>query len=197
MDFPYRSAYINNMSAKQKPDDISSFTDTILENLTNGEAWSNLLFGPYQTGDIYLELLKKIDAGVEQDIDLNLLSEPAKDRLFEVLMLRFDILNEHRDAYRALFIETFKNPKLFRIALPQFHQSMELMLRLADLNGRDDRSCAPMRVGGIALVYLNAVRVWLNDDSADMSATMAELDNGLSKIDMAFDRMPEFLRSFI
>ena len=71
------------------------------------------------------------------------------------------------------------------------------MLRLADLNGRDDRSCAPMRVGGIALVYLNAVRVWLNDDSADMSATMAELDNGLSKIDMAFDRMPEFLRSFI
>jgi len=147
--------------------------------------------------NIYLDILKLIDIRVEADFDVSSLSETPKDRLFEILMLRFDILNEHREAYKSLFFETFKTPKIFRRALPQFHKSMEAMLRLADANGRDGKGCPPLRTGALALVYLNTVRIWMNDDSPDMAATMAELDKGLSKLDQALDYIPEPLRAFI
>ena len=185
------------MSTQQKPDDIETFVQDVLEQLDNGVPWTVIKTGRHTKAEIYTALLQNIDTRTQGEVDTSLLSEPPKDRLFEVLMSRFDILNEHRQAYKTLFFETFKSPALFRQALPLFHQSMELMLQLADLNGRDDNACPPLRVGGLALVYLNSIRIWLNDDSEDMAATMAELDNGLSKVDMAFERMPSFLKSFI
>ncbi len=147
--------------------------------------------------DLFIGLMQYVDQRVEEDCEADLLEETGKDRLFEIFMLRFDVLNEHREGFQTLFYSTLKSPRYFRLALPQFHQSMEVMLRLADMNGRDGSACTPLRVGALALAYLNAVRVWLNDDSPDMTKTMAELDKGLSLLDKRYDRLPDVIKRFV
>ncbi len=37
------------------------------------------------------------------------------------------------------------------------------------------------RTKGLALIYFNAFRVWLDDDTPDMARTMAALDRGLAR----------------
>ena len=48
------------------------------------------------------------------------------------------------------------------------------------------RRAAPARCARkeLALVYLNALRVWLADDTEDMAKTMAALDRGLRQAEM-------------
>lgn len=201
------------MAQIQKPEQIPHILTSALKLLEDGTDWSQLDF-PALAGesnisaeiikqhfptkkDLYKGLLLRIDRKLECDTDRNLHAETPRDRLFEILMLRFDILNENRDAYRQLFYTTFKDPVLFRTALPRFHESMESMLRLADLNGRNGSGCPPLRTGALAIVFLNTVRVWLNDDSEDMAPTMAELDRGLSKLDQLRSYIPDPLRTFV
>lgn len=176
------------MAYNQIPDEISKIVQSVLEGLQNHNEIPQGILDNFLKSDVYSALLKHIDDTVSEEIDLHILEEPPKDRLFEILMIRFDVLNTHRQAYQTVFYDILKDPALLRRALPQFHRSMELMLRLADLNGRDGTGVLPsgilpLRASALALVYLNAVRVWLFDDSPDMAATMAELDKGLSKID--------------
>ena len=38
-----------------------------------------------------------------------------------------------------------------------------------------------VRIEGLTLIYANALRVWLTDDTPDMAKTMAALDQGLRR----------------
>ena len=147
--------------------------------------------------DILSALLGRVDTRMATECDGYLLQEKPRDRLFEVFMIRFDILNRHRDAWRHLFFETFKNPGLFRKALPSFHNSMDIVLGLCDLNGRNGGGALPLRTTALSLAYMNAVRVWLNDDTPDMAPTMAELDRGLNKLEQVLDNMPSIFKAFV
>jgi|AntRauTorckE6833_2_1112554.scaffolds.fasta_scaffold15160_2 AcrR family transcriptional regulator len=201
------------MSNIQRPQQISQILTSALTLLENGTSWENLDFALiadhseinadviklyfHSKADLYKSLMMLIDRRIEDEADKDLPGETPRDRLFELLMLRFDILNEHRAAYQHLFYQTFKDPKLFRTALPRFHESMDIMLRLADLNGRDGTGCPPLRTTAVAIVFLNAARIWLDDDSKDMAPTMAELDRGLAKLDQARDYIPEAFKRFV
>ena len=187
--------------------------DSVLTLLDQGESWGNISFDQIakevnvsatdvtsifaDKNDIFPSLLTRVDAQMEQECDNHLLKEKPHDRVFEVFMIRFDILNQNRIAWRHLFFETFKNPPLFRKALPHFHNSMDIVLRICDLNGRNGTSPLPLRTGALALVYLNAVRVWLNDETTDMAPTMAELDRGLTRLDKVLAGIPDALKAFI
>ncbi len=189
------------MRNKEKPALNDKILVDALQKLEDGTSWSEISMvdvrGFDSKQELFTALFLRLDRYVEQEITHHIFSEAPRDRIFEVLMIRFDALNEYGDAYRQLFYQTFKDPHLFRTALPQFHASMDVMLRLADLNGRDGQGIMPLRTGAIALVYLNAVRVWLNDHTDDMAKTMAELDRGLSRLDKAIDFIPEVFRQFI
>ncbi len=58
-------------------------------------------------------------------------------------------------------------------------RSMAWMLEAAGLSSSG--LCGRLRARGLALIHLNAFRVWLDDDSSDMAPTMAALDKGLCK----------------
>ena len=47
-----------------------------------------------------------------------------------------------------------------------------------------------LRIKGLALVYLNALRVWLEDDSPDMARTMAAVDKGLRRAEQLARSLP-------
>jgi AcrR family transcriptional regulator len=102
--------------------------------------------------------------------------EPARDRLFDVLMRRFDALNPHKAAVAAIMRDG-ADPSVWLGGVPAFLRSMAWMLEAAGLSSAGLEGL--IRVKGVCLIWANAARVWLRDDSADMAKTMAALDRGL------------------
>ncbi len=103
--------------------------------------------------------------------------DTPRDRLFEVLMRRFDTLGEHRDAVVALHRSLPSDP-LAAISLgPTALISTSWMLEAAGISARGPFGL--LRVKGLLAVWLSALRVWVADDSPDLSRTMAALDRYL------------------
>ncbi len=104
-------------------------------------------------------------------------SAGEKDRLFEILMERFDLLNNDRDAIISVLKSFTLDPKQAVISLPHLGRSMTWMLEAAGIETSGIKGA--VRVFGLTVIYLNVVRVWMKDDSADLSKTMAALDKNL------------------
>lgn len=127
--------------------------------------------------------LRRLDAqvlaGGPTDAD-----DAARDRLFEVLMRRFDALTPHKAAIAALQREIL-DPTVAVPVLCGLGRSMAWMLEAAGLSSSGLGGL--IRIKGLALVCANAMRVWLRDDSADMAKTMAALDRGLRQAEGLVD----------
>ena len=120
---------------------------------------------------------RRIDAEVLQAAaDETLSGEAARDRLFDVLMLRFDALAPEKAALKRIAADLRRDPLAAAPLARPMLQSMNWMLEAA---GIDSSGIAgALRVRGLALVWASAFRVWL-DDGEDQSKTMAELDKRL------------------
>lgn len=109
--------------------------------------------------------------------------EPARDRLFDVLMRRFDAMQPHKAAVVAMAHDLGREPLAVFCAWPRLIKSMAWMLEAA---GLDSSGLAGLvRTKGLAVLYLAALRAWLSDDSADLARTMAVLDRGLRQAEAA------------
>lgn len=108
------------------------------------------------------------------------LVETPRDRLFDVLMRRFEALAPHRQALTVLARDLPRDPGAVAASLPQAHRSFALMLREADI----DASGLPgaLRVAKLLGLWLIVQRVWLDDESDDLAATMAALDRHLVRL---------------
>ena len=116
--------------------------------------------------------------------------EPVRDRLFDVLMRRFDALEPHKPAVAAILRDLPLDPSSLIVALPNFALSMAWMLEAAGLSSTG--LAGAIRIKGLALVYLNALRIWLNDDSEDMARTMAAVDRGLRRAESCAATLADF-----
>jgi ubiquinone biosynthesis protein COQ9 len=125
--------------------------------------------------------------GISRDIDARLfasleedpLEGSAKDRLFDLLMRRFDVLNEHREAYAALAWELPRTPLQAGCLMFQLRRSLANMLEAAGISTSGLRGAC--RIEGLGAIYAFALRTWLKDETADLSKTMAELDKRLGQ----------------
>lgn len=123
-------------------------------------------------------------AGGDTDLD-----EPPRDRLFDVLMRRFDVLASHRDGVRSVLEDLRLDPVTALTELPGLTVSMRWMMESAGIPASGLIGAAKVR--GLAVVYLLVLRVWINDDSPDMARTMKELDSRLKQAEQlanTFDR---------
>lgn len=101
----------------------------------------------------------------------------AHDRLFEVMMARFDILQENRRAILNIMADIRRDPRPLRFLLPAETEAMRRMLTLARLTPEGPGE--PLAVAGLLGVYGFALCTWQRDSSPDMSKTMAALDKAL------------------
>lgn len=124
---------------------------------------------------------RDIDARILASLDSEPLDGSAKDRLFDLLMRRFDILNEHRAAYAALAWELPRTPAEGAALLCQLGASLAHMLEAAGLSASGLRGV--LRIEGLGAIYAAAMRVWLKDESPDLAKTMAELDKRLGQVE--------------
>jgi AcrR family transcriptional regulator len=102
--------------------------------------------------------------------------EPARDRLFDALMRRFDALAPHREALRAILRDSTGDPAAL-LGLPALLRSMGWMLERAGVSAAGWRG--RFRAKLLAGLYVSVLRVFLDDDSADLARTMAALDRRL------------------
>jgi len=114
--------------------------------------------------------------------------DPPRDRLFDVLMRRFDALAPYKAGLRAIWREEAGSPLSAVEHLPRIRRSMGWMLEIAGLPA--DGISGLLRTKGLTLVWLSVLRVWLVDDSADLSRTMAALDSRLRQAEDIWALMP-------
>lgn len=110
--------------------------------------------------------------------------DSARDRLFDILMRRFDALAPYKAGVAGILRDCL-DPSVGLIGLPCFLRSMAWMLEAAGLSSSGVFGLA--RVKGLALIDLSATRVWLRDDSPDLEKTMAALDKGLRRAESVID----------
>lgn len=104
-------------------------------------------------------------------------SDTQRDQLFDIIMERFDVLNENRAGVISIVNALTLDPLSGLNSLPNLCQSTTFMARLSGMN--TDGWKGALRVTALCGVYLNALRTWVSDDTPDMAATMASVDKGL------------------
>lgn len=103
----------------------------------------------------------------------------ARDRLFDVVMRRFDLLNQRRDAVRAVITGVPRDPASAAMLACRVGRSAAALLGAAGISAEGLSGFA--RVQGLKAVMAGALRAWMTDDSADMAKTMAALDKALAR----------------
>lgn len=129
--------------------------------------------------DILAALGRMIDQRVLENIPQPAADTPARDRLFDVLMERFDALNDHRDGIIAILNSFRGDPKDALCSLPHLGRSMVWMLEAAGIEATGWKGA--LKVAGLSALYLKILKTWKEDDSPDMSRTMAALDKALNR----------------
>ena len=105
--------------------------------------------------------------------------DTVMDRLFDLIMRRFDALQPHRGALRSIWRDLPRDPFTGLALAPRLANAMAWMLEAA---GAPPRGLSGLvRVKVLAAIYLSAMRTWLGDESEDRAATMARLDRELKR----------------
>ncbi len=105
----------------------------------------------------------------------------VRDRLFDVMMRRFDAMQPHREGIRAILRDVRGDPWVLLCSLPRLLSSARLMLEAAGVSSSGTRG--RIKAKGLAGVYLSVLRTWLYDDSPDMAKTMSALDRSLRRVE--------------
>jgi AcrR family transcriptional regulator len=137
--------------------------------------------------DLYRELPSKpaILRAFARRADEAVLAAPGeagaspRERLFDVLMHRFEALAPHRPALRALAREVRCGRLEAAAAGLHLPCSMAWMLEAAGLGGGGLQGL--VRVKALSLAYLGVMRVFLEDETPDLARTMASLDRALRR----------------
>jgi AcrR family transcriptional regulator len=134
------------------------------------------LRGQFNTKDaIIAGLLRAADDEVLRRAPKRAHGQEPRDALFDIVMSRFDVLAPHKAALKSIYMGGSADPTL---AGP-FLASMHWMLQAAGIG--TDGLGGGLRVSGLALVYAQVFRVWLDDDDAGLARTMAALDRRLRR----------------
>lgn len=135
--------------------------------------------------DILAALGRMIDREVLEAIDEPEGDASNRERLFDILMERYEVLNAHREGICAV-LDSFKcDPKDAVIGLPHLARSMNWMLEAAGIETSGIRGA--IKVAGLSGVYLKVLYTWKNDESLDLAKTMAALDKALGRAEYVAD----------
>lgn len=103
----------------------------------------------------------------------------VRDRLFDLLMRRFDALQSQREGVKALLRHVPYDPPLAVLLTCATERSMRWMLEAAGQS--TSGPAGRLRVKGLMAVWLWGLRAWERDTSEDLSTTMAAVDSALQR----------------
>ncbi len=132
-------------------------------------------------------LLDRIDARTLLPIKTLDPEETPRDRLFEILMRRFDAMNESRDAYKAVITGVARDPVAAVASAGRLERSFIAMLAGAGISTSGLNGV--LYVQGLKATAAYTLRAWMSDDTSDLAKTMAALDRALNRAEKAAGMM--------
>jgi AcrR family transcriptional regulator len=123
--------------------------------------------------------IKDVDREVLAGIDADMEEESPRERLFDVLMRRLEILDPHKEAVRSLMRSASRNPGLALALNGLAVRSQQWMLTAAGIGASGPKGM--IRAQGLALMFANVLRAWVDDDDEGHARTLAALDRELAR----------------
>jgi AcrR family transcriptional regulator len=123
--------------------------------------------------------MKETDRAVLAADAADMAEEPPRERLFDVLMRRLEVLEPHKAAVRSLTRSASRNPGLAFALNGLAVRSQQWMLTAADIDAAGPRGM--VRAQGLAILFASVLRTWVDDDDPGHARTMAALDRALAR----------------
>jgi hypothetical protein len=135
---------------------------------------------------------RKIDRQVLEGRSDDLSGEPARERIFDVMMRRLDAMAPYKRALRRIAYGLRFDP----LALAALNQnglnSQRYMLAAAGVS--TEGPLGLFKVQGAVMIFANTMETWFTDDDPTLARTMARLDRELRRGERAIERAEDFRR---
>ena len=139
------------------------------------------------------EALRALDKRIERHALAEAASDPdesVRNRLFALLMGRFDAMQDQRDLARQLHEAARSDPALVLFVVTLLPP---MVRRLGEAAGVDAGGLlGPLRIAALSALFVQVGHVWLSDESPDLSATMKALDTALARAESLANFRPSF-----
>jgi AcrR family transcriptional regulator len=146
--------------------------------------------------DSKAKILSAFVKAVDREAARRMAEKPAtdgpRDRLFDAIMTRFDVLAPYRAALKRLVQET---PELGLAIDPMARlKSMRMTLESARIDADSAIGC--LKLAGVGGVYARTFKTWLDDDDPGQARTMAKLDRQLRSGERAMQTVDDIAGGF-
>ena len=135
---------------------------------------------------------RRIDQLVLGDDDKSLSDESTRDRIFDVLMRRFDALSPYKHALKRMAPSLARDPLTLAALNQAALNSMRFMLAAAAVE--TEGPVGAIKLQGAVLAYAKVMDVWFRDEDPGLSRTMAALDEELKRGGMVINRLEDLER---
>lgn len=137
-------------------------------------------------------LARMLDAKVLAEDGTDLADEPARERLFDVLMRRLDAMAPYKPALRRIAYALRGDP-LSLVALNGVAlNSHRYMLAAAGID--TEGPLGRLRLQGSVIAFARTVEIWLEDDDPALARTMAHLDRAIRRGETFMERAADARR---
>jgi AcrR family transcriptional regulator len=119
--------------------------------------------------------------------------ETARDRLFDVMMRRYDAMRPYREALASIRHAGMRDPMLAFAIGPSLRRSMAAMLEAASVPS--EGFTGALRQNGLMAIHAAVSRVYDKDETADLSKTMAALDSRLKTAERWAQLFDKYIKS--
>ena len=151
-----------------------------LRRLAAGAGLTLAAAAPFGATLRYCRHMKELDRTVLASASGDMAEEPPRERLFDVLMRRIELMAPYREAVRSLMQSASCNPGLALALNALAVRSQTWMLTAADIDAAGPRGA--LRAQGLAMLFASVLRTWVDDDDDDgLARTLAALDRALAR----------------
>ena len=130
------------------------------------------------------------DRAIGDNLDKLDPAQSVRDRLFELIMRRFEAMEPHRVAVTAMEQGVDRDPTLLATAHQRHVRCARWVLAIAGLEA--DGMTGQARAQGLGVIIGQARAAWRGDTAGDFAKTMASLDRNLRRAEEMFGRWAGF-----
>jgi AcrR family transcriptional regulator len=135
---------------------------------------------------------RMIDRKVLEGASDDLTGEPARERVFDVIMRRLDAMTPYKEALRRI-VWALRSDPLAMAALNQVGlNSQRYMLASAGIS--TEGPLGLLKLQGAVIVLSNTMETWFEDDDPVLARTMARLDRELRRGERVLERAEDVRR---
>ena len=130
-------------------------------------------------GAVLAAFTKRIDRQVLDGARDDLIGEPAKERLFDVLMRRLDAMAPYKPGIETIVEWTRRDPLAAAALNRSMLNSMRFMLESAGVDS--EGAVGAVKLQGLVFAWGRVLDAWLHDTDPGLARTMAMLDRELTR----------------